>query len=178
MSDHEGTSGAVDDELSLPKATVQKLIAEILPKDILSSKESRDLIIECCVEFIHMISTEANEICEKEAKKTISPEHIVGALKVSFCDRCRRGCSTASVRHLGSNRMSRRLKACSRTTNRPRRYVNGTTSTLPAHCSTRETQDREKKTSKFEASGKSEEELLNEQEKLFAASRARFQAGQ
>jgi hypothetical protein len=39
-------------------------------------------------------------------------------------------------------------------------------------------QDREKKTSKFEASGKSEEELLNEQEKLFAASRARFQAGQ
>jgi histone H3/H4 len=34
------------------------------------------------LEFIHMISTEANEICEKEAKKTISPEHIVGALKV------------------------------------------------------------------------------------------------
>lgn len=126
MSDHEGPSGAGDDELSLPKATVQKLIAgepsvstapvstqadgcqfysEILPKDILSSKESRDLIIECCVgmpfplpcslcdtpadyhlqpEFIHMISTEANEICEKEAKKTISPEHIVGALKVKY----------------------------------------------------------------------------------------------
>jgi hypothetical protein len=27
MSDHEGPSGAGDDELSLPKATVQKLIA-------------------------------------------------------------------------------------------------------------------------------------------------------
>ena len=27
MSDHEGPSGAADDELSLPKATVQKLIA-------------------------------------------------------------------------------------------------------------------------------------------------------
>ncbi|QRV76419.1 Histone-like transcription factor (CBF/NF-Y) and archaeal histone [Ceratobasidium sp. AG-Ba] len=142
MSDHEGTSGAVDDELSLPKATVQKLIAEILPKDILSSKESRDLIIECCVEFIHMISTEANEICEKEAKKTISPEHIVGALKT-----------------LGFES-----------------YVEEVESVLKDHKQAQK--DREKKTSKFEASGKSEEELLNEQEKLFAASRARFQAGQ
>ncbi|KAG8700044.1 negative cofactor 2 transcription regulator complex subunit ncb2 [Ceratobasidium sp. 392] len=142
MSDHEGTSGAVDDELSLPKATVQKLIAEILPKDILSSKESRDLIIECCVEFIHMISTEANEICEKEAKKTISPEHIVGALKT-----------------LGFES-----------------YVEEVEGVLKDHKQAQK--DREKKTSKFEASGKSEEELLNEQEKLFAASRARFQAGQ
>ncbi|QRV91256.1 Histone-like transcription factor (CBF/NF-Y) and archaeal histone [Ceratobasidium sp. AG-Ba] len=142
MSDHEGTSGAVDDELSLPKATVQKLIAEILPKDILSSKESRDLIIECCVEFIHMISTEANEICEKEAKKTISPEHIVGALKT-----------------LGFES-----------------YVEEVESVLKDHKQAQK--DREKKTSKFEASGKSEEELWSEQEKLFAASRARFQAGQ
>jgi len=142
MSDHEGPSGTADDELSLPKATVQKLIAEILPKDILSSKESRDLIIECCVEFIHMISTEANEICEKEAKKTISPEHIVGALKT-----------------LGFES-----------------YVEEVEGILKDHKQAQK--DREKKTSKFEASGKSEEELLNEQEKLFAASRARFQAGQ
>jgi hypothetical protein len=35
MSDHEGTSGAVDDELSLPKATVQKLIAgELVVHDV------------------------------------------------------------------------------------------------------------------------------------------------
>jgi hypothetical protein len=39
-------------------------------------------------------------------------------------------------------------------------------------------QDREKKTSKFEASGKSEEQLLAEQQQLFEASRARFHAGQ
>lgn len=31
MSDHEGPSGATDDELSLPKATVQKLIAGTIP---------------------------------------------------------------------------------------------------------------------------------------------------
>ena len=33
-------------------------------------------------EFIHLISSEANEICEKESKKTIAPEHIISALKV------------------------------------------------------------------------------------------------
>ncbi|CAE6424162.1 Negative cofactor 2 complex subunit beta OS=Schizosaccharomyces pombe (strain 972 / ATCC 24843) GN=ncb2 PE=3 SV=1 [Rhizoctonia solani AG-1 IB] len=142
MSDHEGPSSAADDELSLPKATVQKLIAEILPKDILSSKESRDLIIECCVEFIHMISTEANEICEKEAKKTISPEHIVGALKT-----------------LGFES-----------------YVEEVEGVLKDHKQAQK--DREKKTSKFEASGKSEEQLLAEQQQLFEASRARFHAGQ
>lgn len=35
-------------------------------------------------EFIHLISSEANEICEQESKKTIAPEHIIGALKVRF----------------------------------------------------------------------------------------------
>ncbi|KAB5593399.1 Histone-like transcription factor and archaeal histone protein [Ceratobasidium theobromae] len=146
MSDHEGPSGAGDDELSLPKATVQKLIAGepsvSTAPDILSSKESRDLIIECCVEFIHMISTEANEICEKEAKKTISPEHIVGALKT-----------------LGFES-----------------YVEEVEGVLKDHKQAQK--DREKKTSKFEASGKSEEELLHEQQRLFEASRARFQATQ
>jgi len=84
MSDREGPSGsgAPDDDLSLPKATVYKLIGDLLPPDMSCSKETRDLVIECCVEFIHLISSEANEICEKESKKTISPEHVVGALKV------------------------------------------------------------------------------------------------
>lgn len=37
--------------------------------------------------------------------------------------------------------------------------------------------DREKKVSKFEQSGLTEEELLRQQEELFAASRAKFQSG-
>ena len=94
---------------------------ELLPSDVACAKETRDLIIECCVgpskhlilqslflgklmiptlpafpfpvdrhsfslpsflEFIHLISSEANEICEQDSKKTIAPEHIIGALKV------------------------------------------------------------------------------------------------
>lgn len=61
-----GSAPPVDDDLSLPKATVQKMISgpkyvfcceifsllrysELLPKDITCAKETRDLIIECCV---------------------------------------------------------------------------------------------------------------------------------
>jgi hypothetical protein len=149
MSDREGRSGPSDDELSLPRATVAKMIQgaghllifhfsslpsilfnapppsgagdvpyeivlsshscppprddlELLPEDITCAKDTRDLVIECCVgktkipniyvaliltscsaiEFIHLLSSEANEICEKESKKTIAPEHIISALQV------------------------------------------------------------------------------------------------
>lgn len=80
MSDHEL---AGNDELTLPKATVQKIIGEILPPatGMVFTKEARDLLIECCVEFITLISSEANEISEKEAKKTIACDHITKALE-------------------------------------------------------------------------------------------------
>ncbi|KAL7282157.1 histone-fold-containing protein [Trametes coccinea BRFM310] len=81
MSDHETGGIPSDEDLSLPKATVTKMISELLPNEVTCAKETRDLIIECCVEFIHLISSEANEICEQESKKTIAPEHIISALK-------------------------------------------------------------------------------------------------
>ncbi|KAJ1930593.1 negative cofactor 2 transcription regulator complex subunit ncb2, partial [Linderina pennispora] len=80
MSDFEG-GPANDDELSLPRATVYKLIGEMLPSDITCAKDTRDLLIDCCNEFIHLIASESNEICEKEAKKTIAAEHVLQALK-------------------------------------------------------------------------------------------------
>jgi down-regulator of transcription 1 len=63
-------------------ATVQKIVSEILPPSsgVSFSKEARDMLIECCVEFITLISSEANDISEKEAKKTIACDHITKAL--------------------------------------------------------------------------------------------------
>ncbi|RDA95286.1 hypothetical protein CP533_3450 [Ophiocordyceps camponoti-saundersi (nom. inval.)] len=78
-----------NDDLSLPKATVQKIVGEILPPQggVAFAKEARDLLIECCVEFITLISSEANEISEKEAKKTIACDHITKALEqLGFSD--------------------------------------------------------------------------------------------
>ena len=98
MSDREFGG---NDDLSLPKgtyrtrkaaheegtncvtATVQKIINEILANDsgVTFAKDTRDLLIECCVEFITLISSEANEIAEKDAKKTIACEHVKAALE-------------------------------------------------------------------------------------------------
>ncbi|KXN87877.1 Negative cofactor 2 complex subunit beta [Leucoagaricus sp. SymC.cos] len=140
MSDREGHSGAPgDDDLSLPKATVSKMISELLPSDIVCAKETRDLVIECCVEFIHLISSEANEICEQESKKTIAPEHIISALK-----------------RLGFDSFTSEVE-----------------DVLKDH--KQQQKDREKKVSKFEQSGMTEEELQAKQEELFAISRAKFQ---
>ncbi|PWN38784.1 histone-fold-containing protein [Ceraceosorus guamensis] len=76
-----GSGGGGDDELSLPRATVQKIIAELIPADMSCARETRDLVIECCVEFIHLLSSESNDVCERASKKTIAPEHVVAALK-------------------------------------------------------------------------------------------------
>jgi histone H3/H4 len=85
-----GVGGAgqnTQEDLSLPKATMSKLIQELLPDDIAIGRETKDLFTDCCVEFIHLISSGgcivnvANEVCEKESKKTIAGEHVVAALK-------------------------------------------------------------------------------------------------
>ena len=41
----------------------------------------KEMIVECCNEFIQTISSEANEISTKENKTTILPEHVVAALE-------------------------------------------------------------------------------------------------
>lgn len=80
MSEFQGNSNTGED-LSLPKATVQKIIGEILPKDIAISKEAREAITECSIEFIMILSTQLNDVAEKEAKKTIASDHVVKALE-------------------------------------------------------------------------------------------------
>ncbi|KAH0363450.1 histone-fold-containing protein, partial [Aureobasidium melanogenum] len=140
MSDKEF---AGSDELTLPRATVQKIITEVLANDqgMSFAKETRDLLIECCVEFITMISSEANEIAEKDAKKTIACEHIVKALE-----------------ELGFNE-----------------YVPDLLE-VAQQFKTQQA-SREKKQSKIEQSGMSEEELLRQQEELFRSANEKFNAG-
>lgn len=79
-----------NEDLSLPKATVQKIISEILPQlpadvslgsDMTFTKTARDLLIQCSMEFLRMLSSESNEISEKESKKTIAVDHVEQALK-------------------------------------------------------------------------------------------------
>ncbi|KAK2760025.1 hypothetical protein FQN54_002761 [Arachnomyces sp. PD_36] len=140
MSDREFGG---NDDLSLPKATVQKIITEILPSSSgqTFAKDARDLLIECCVEFITLISSEANDISEKEAKKTIACEHVEKALKdLGFGD-----------------------------------YVPDVLAVAEEH--KEQLRSREKKTSKMEQSGLSEEELVRQQQELFRSATEKYNCG-
>jgi len=71
---------AEEEDLNLPKAAVNKLIKETVPQ-LRVSVDSRDLLVNFCNEFIHLVSSESNDICNKMEKKTIMPEHVTAALK-------------------------------------------------------------------------------------------------
>lgn len=76
-----GVGNHNDEDASLPKATVYKMISELLPSGVICAKETRDLLVDCCVEFIHLLSSEANDQCERANRKTIMPEHILASLQ-------------------------------------------------------------------------------------------------
>ncbi|MCJ1351966.1 MAG: hypothetical protein MMC33_001950 [Icmadophila ericetorum] len=140
MSDREFGG---NEDLTLPKATIQKIITEILGDKygLTFGKDARDLLIDCSVEFITLISSEANEIAEKEAKKTIAAEHIDKALK-----------------ELGFPE-----------------YVSEVLAVAGEH--KEQLRTREKKTSKMEQSGLSEEELLKQQQELFRSATDKYNSG-
>ncbi|XP_022769812.1 protein Dr1 homolog isoform X5 [Durio zibethinus] len=73
--------GKSKEDASLPKATMTKIIKEMLPPDVRVARDAQDLLIECCVEFINLISSESNEVCNREDKRTIAPEHVLKALE-------------------------------------------------------------------------------------------------
>ncbi|XP_061365181.1 protein Dr1 homolog [Gastrolobium bilobum] len=74
--------GKSKEDASLPKATMTKIIKEMLPPDVRVARDAQDLLIECCVEFINLVSSESNEVCNREDKRTIAPEHVLKALEV------------------------------------------------------------------------------------------------
>ena len=136
-------------------ATVQKIVGEILPpqQGLAFAKEARDLLIECCVEFITLISSEANEISEKEAKKTIACDHITKALEqLGFSDYVP-AVLDAAAEHKEVQKVGG-VCPCPFT---------------PAN----KRQGREKKADKFANSGMSMEELARLQEEQFAQARQR-----
>ncbi|KAJ1704505.1 hypothetical protein LUZ62_022059 [Rhynchospora pubera] len=74
--------GKSKEDVSLPKSTMCKIIKEMLPPDVRVARDAQDLLVECCVEFINLLSSESNEVCNREDKKTIAPEHVLKALEV------------------------------------------------------------------------------------------------
>jgi hypothetical protein len=90
----------MEDDASLPKATLNSFIKELLGPNLKSTQEFSELILEisnCSIfrnnclfysilfffkGYIKQLSSEANRLCINEGKKTICPEFIFSALKV------------------------------------------------------------------------------------------------
>eukprot|EP00210_Caulerpa_lentillifera_P002111 g2026.t1 len=58
------------------------MIRELVPKDLNVPPESMGMLIDCCTEFVNLLSSESNEISTREKKNTIHPEHVMRALSV------------------------------------------------------------------------------------------------
>ena len=159
---------------------MQKIITEILATNdsgeisITFARDARDLLIDCCVEFITLISSEANEIAEREAKKTIATEHIDKALKeLGFPEYVREVLASAGE-------MKESLKV-SFDEPEPMPFIR---EKIPAilyrtrfpkqRLTINTNQTREKKTSKMDQSGLTQEELLQQQQELFASATSKF----
>ena len=131
----EGEAAQIqDDELTLPRSAVNKMIKELLPH-LRVANNSRELVLNCCTEFILLLSSQSNEICEKRNKKTILPEHVIDALQeLGFSD-----------------------------------YVTDVQEVLSDYKT--QASSRKKGGKKLEKLGISEEELLRQQQELFAQAR-------
>lgn len=65
-----------NEDLNIPRAAINKFMKEIIP-DVRVSNETREIILQCCNEFIHIVTSQANTICDEQQKKTLSSEHIL-----------------------------------------------------------------------------------------------------
>lgn len=140
-------------------ATVSKITSEILPQGETMTKDARDVLIDCCVEFITLISSEANEIMEQESKKTIGPEHVAKALiGLEFPEYVEEVLAVAN-----DQKEQLRVRLIVEVGGRGMRLTYN--------------QTREKRTSKMEQSGMTQEELEAAQKALFAQATEKYHQG-
>ena len=86
-ADEEGDSDYLLDpslltEATLPISNISRLMKKALPKQAKISSSSKELIQSCCIEFISFLTSEANEKCLLEKRKTINGDDILYAMKV------------------------------------------------------------------------------------------------
>ncbi|KAL0227781.1 hypothetical protein RCL1_003924 [Eukaryota sp. TZLM3-RCL] len=68
-------------ETGLPKATVAKIVKEIIPDRMRISATAKDTLVRCCGEFISHLSAKSNDTCLSDSRKLISPDHVFSALQ-------------------------------------------------------------------------------------------------
>ncbi|GAV59829.1 CBFD_NFYB_HMF domain-containing protein [Cephalotus follicularis] len=71
----------------MPIANVIRIMRRILPPHAKISDDAKETIQECVSEYISFITGEANELCHREQRKTITAEDVLYAMnKLGFDD--------------------------------------------------------------------------------------------
>ncbi|KAF5811369.1 putative transcription factor Hap3/NF-YB family [Helianthus annuus] len=71
----------------MPIANVIRIMRNILPRNAKISDDSKETVQECVSEFISFVTSEANDRCQREQRKTITAEDILWAMsKLGFED--------------------------------------------------------------------------------------------
>ncbi|KAI5078459.1 hypothetical protein GOP47_0006130 [Adiantum capillus-veneris] len=79
-------SGREQDRL-MPIANVIRMMRKVLPAHVKIADDAKDTIQECVSEFISFVTSEANDRCQREQRRTITAEDIMWAmLKLGFDD--------------------------------------------------------------------------------------------
>ncbi|KAK4439682.1 Nuclear transcription factor Y subunit B-6 [Sesamum alatum] len=69
-----------DPDQYMPIANVIRIMRRILPAHAKIADDAKETIQECVSEFIGFITSEANEKCHREYRKTITPDDVLSAM--------------------------------------------------------------------------------------------------
>ncbi|KAK6149627.1 hypothetical protein DH2020_017152 [Rehmannia glutinosa] len=96
QTNHHPASNATPDDTEcvvreqdrfMPIANVIRIMRKILPPHAKISDDAKETIQECVSEYISFITSEANDRCQREQRKTITAEDVLWAMsKLGFDD--------------------------------------------------------------------------------------------
>ncbi|KAL6520456.1 hypothetical protein OROHE_017044 [Orobanche hederae] len=96
QTNHQRPSASPDDSTEcivreqdrfMPIANVIRIMRKILPPHAKISDDAKETIQECVSEYISFITSEANDRCQREQRKTITAEDVLWAMsKLGFDD--------------------------------------------------------------------------------------------
>ncbi|KZV30955.1 nuclear transcription factor Y subunit B-9-like [Dorcoceras hygrometricum] len=72
-----------DAKLYLPMANITKIMRRMLPENAKIADAAKETVQECVSEFIDHITRQANEICHRDHRRTITPEDLLLALETT-----------------------------------------------------------------------------------------------
>uniref|UniRef100_A0A0K0CW76 Nuclear transcription factor Y subunit beta n=1 Tax=Angiostrongylus cantonensis TaxID=6313 RepID=A0A0K0CW76_ANGCA len=79
-SDNRSNNPIPDQERFLPIANVARVMKRMIPSSGKIAKDAKECVQECVSEFISFITSEANDKCLSEKRKTISADDLLDAI--------------------------------------------------------------------------------------------------